>query len=226
MNDDPAFDADPLGQKSEFAAVIVASLPDTGGLKVLTGFESRTERDQVLSRQPIGSAWAGQQPAIEPLNASGMAPRAEPCVAACPARSEHVLSEESPTRRAGFHGSQHLLAPARIRCQTDRLTHSLDKMLLVRAEHNELLGSMLEPLRQAVGNGGSPCRQFKTLLAEHSKPAIAKQRSQQEIAVPVVLRAAAHRGNSAAAEDRASVVRAREASTPDRFGRRKDIKNR
>ncbi len=101
----------------------------------------------------------------------------------------------------------------------DRITHSLDKVLVVRAEHNKLSGSMLEVPLYTSRNGWGPNGRFAALLAEHSESTIAEQRCQQEIAIHVVLRPVAHRRNSAAAENRASRVGARQAVTLSGFGR-------
>ena len=158
MQDHTAFDADFACHASKPMAVIVPKFTNFLGIKLTTAIRSRPEHDKMLPRQPLGRAGASQQLAVQSLYASSVAPRAEPGMAARMGGIERCASEESPSRRAGFHGLEHLLGLVGIGCQIDRRTHLLDQVLVHAAEHDQSLGSTLEIGRDICRDRWSPRR--------------------------------------------------------------------
>jgi hypothetical protein len=207
VQDDTAFDAEFVGNASETIAVVVANVTDFLGVEFGPAIGTRLEHDQVLPCQSFGHTRASQQLAVEPLYAAGMAPGAQSRVTAGVGRIEVRTREQSPSWRARFHGFQHLLGLAGIGRHVYRRTHLLDQVLMRAAKHDQSLCPMLEVGWDVLWNRGSPRGQRQALLSEHAEPTIAKQRRQQEIAVPVILRAVAHRRDRTAAEDRAGASR-------------------
>jgi hypothetical protein len=144
-------------------------------LNILADYRQYSESEQVFTGHAFRRAGAGQQLAVKPLHASSVAPGTELGMTARMGGIERSPKEQSPSRRADFHGLEHLLGLAAIGRSVYRGTHSFDEMLMRAAEHDELLGLMLERRRNALGNGWSPRGQVETLLAEHGEPFISKQ---------------------------------------------------